>query len=277
MSSPNSSPHFDLTGMLQLQKNYAIDLTKIPIDPATNDSNNAAIINLNQGLNSLYSSVNQSQANSQAVLYKQKIINDILETEKQRLDAKKANVDTAISGQKRMIALNNNYQKRYAAYTRMLIAIVVGIVIYIFMDKLMVLLPFIPVFIFYALISIILGAIIFYVYLLWIDIQRREKMNYDELALTRPDVSALNEAAGDSSANGGPGGTTVGGPAAAPGPGGSNGAIGSISNIDYSKCVGQECCGMDQNTLQPIPWSPITGCAIPYDKSKFNTDTTFSS
>lgn len=271
MSSPNSSPHFDLTGMLQLQRKYATDLTKIPIDPATNDSNNAAILNLNQGLNNLYSSVNQSQTSSQSVLYKQKIINDILETEKKRLDAKKSNIDTAISGQKRMVALNNNYQKRYAAYTKMLIAITVGIIIYIFIDKLKVLLPFIPEFVFYLLIIIILGTIVLYAFLLWIDIQRREKMNYDEVEISRPDVSMIDNAEEESSTNKDSNGSTASGPVAS-GPG----AAGKSSNVDYSSCTGADCCGIDQNTLQPIPWSPITGCAIPLDSSRYGNDSLFS-
>lgn len=243
MTTPTSSPHFDLNGILNLQKNYALDLTKIPIDPNTNSNNNTAITNLTNKLNSMSANVTNSQAQAQAVLYKQKLVNDILDTEKHRLDAKKANIDTAMQGQKRMIALNNNYQKRYAAYTKIMIAITVGLVIYIFMDKLMALMPFIPEIVFYLIVIIILGSIIFYCYLVWIDIKRRELTNFDELALPAPDLSGTPSA--DSGA--GAGGATTGGDGTAK------------SDRDYSNCAGGDCCGID-TTGKPIPWSAEFGC-----------------
>ena len=243
MATPNSSPHFDLNSIFQLQKNYALDLTKIKIDPTTDTGNQNAIGDLTSKLNSMNTNLAGSQAQANAVIYKQKLVNDILETEKQRLDAKKANIDTAMQGQKRMIALNNNYQKRYAAYTKIMIALTIGIVIYIFMDKLMVLMPFIPQIVFYLIIIVILGLIIGYCYLVWIDVQRRELTNFDEVALPPPDLSG--SPAADSNAGGSPSGA------------GTN----SGNGVDYSNCVGADCCGVDANN-NPIPWSPTTGCSI---------------
>lgn len=244
MTTPSSSPHFDLNSLLQLQKNYALDLTSIKADGTTDTGNQNAIQNLTNKLNSMSTNLAGSQAQANAVIYKQKIVNDILETEKQRLDSKKANIDTAMEGQKRMIALNNNYQKRYAAYTKIMIVITIGIVIYIFMDKLMVLMPFIPEIVFYLIVIVILGGVVFYSYLVWMDVKRRELTNFDEIALPAPDLS------GSPSAKSGAAGSGVGGAGGTPG------------STDFSNCVGSACCGYDANTGEPIPWDPNTGCSI---------------
>ena len=211
----STSPHFDLNSMFGLQQNYATDLSYVSIDV----NNKNTIADLNTKLANLSSSDANSQLASNSVLYKQELINDILTTESDRLQQKKQNIDSAITGQQRMIELNNSYQKRYTAYTKMAIAFSVGLVIYIFMNKLMILLPFIPEFIFYILISIILGCIIIYIYLLYVDVQRRNVMNYDEIMVTTPNVVV-------SSPNG-----------SAPAP-----ASSQVSAASPVGCYNQDCC-----------------------------------
>ena len=225
MSTSAPPPHFDLKNMLDLQKNYAIDLSKMPLASSMTDNNDNPIYTLKANLNSLNEKLQGSQAESNSVIYKQKIINDILDTEKQRLDLKKTNIDTAISGQRRMVDLNHSYQKRYAAYTKIMIAIVIGLVIFIFINKLMALMYFIPEPVFYIIISIILGGIFFYCYLVWIDVRRRDLTNFDELALPSPDLSGSPSSTSDSSSASG------GSPSAGP------------SARDYSSCTAQACCG----------------------------------
>ena len=256
MGTPVSAPHFDLNSMLKLQQDYAIDLTKIPIDAQLNNSNNNAVSNLNSKLNVLYDKITNSQLGSQSVLYKQEMINEILNKEDRRLKDKKANIDVAISGQKRMINLNNNYQKRYAAYTKMLIAFIIGLVIFIFMNKLMKLMPFIPKAVFYVIIIVILGIDVIYIYLVYSDLSRRSLLNYDEVTLPLPySLSSPADATGNP--NGSVGGAV------------SNNA-GDANAGDFFGCVGQDCCGVDQQGNH-IPFSPETGCAIP--KTIYNTPT----
>lgn len=250
MATPMTSPHFDLNNMLSLQQKYALDLSEIPIDSSTNTSSNNAISNLNQQLSGLYNNVSNSQAGSQAVIFKQKIVNDILETENSRLKAKKNNIDTAISGQKRMIELNNNYQKRYAAYTKMIIAIVIGIILYIFMDRLKILLPFIPSFIFYFLVIVILGMIGLYVILMYLDILNRDNMNFDEYMLPPPDLSGTPSATSSGSGSG----TDTGTPSAA--------NAGALSLLDYSNCTAQSCCGLAADGKTQLSFSPTKGCYL---------------
>jgi ElaB/YqjD/DUF883 family membrane-anchored ribosome-binding protein len=242
MSTSAPPPHFDLKNMLDLQKNYAIDLSKMPLASTTTSSATNPIDTLKTNLNSLNTNLQGSQAASNSVIYKQKIINDILDTEKQRLDQKKTNIDTAISGQRRMVDLNHSYQKRYAAYTKIMIAIVIGLVIFIFINKLMALMSFIPEPVFYIIISIILGGILFYCYLVWIDVRRRDLTNFDELALPSPDLSGSPSSTSDSGSS-----TSGGTPGAAD------------KTQYYLDCVGENCCGVD-STGKQYTFTPELGC-----------------
>ena len=50
---------------------------------------------------------------------------NIIDDEKQRLNEKKQNVDNALSGQQRLITMNNSYRLRYTEYTKMIVIITI--------------------------------------------------------------------------------------------------------------------------------------------------------
>ena len=76
MSSLNPSSHFDLNSLLDLQNQYAIDLSGIA-DP--NDAaGNSYIQNLNNNLNDLNTKLNNSEVHSDTLLLKQGTVNNIL-------------------------------------------------------------------------------------------------------------------------------------------------------------------------------------------------------
>lgn len=234
---PIPAPHFDLNTYLDLQKSYAIDLTQVSADSNTNTSGTNAINTLKTKLDTVYNSLGTGQTQAQSVLYKQKFINNILDTENARLVAKRDNIDTAINGQRRMIALNNNYQKRYAAYTKIAIAITVGVVLYFFMDKLKVLMPFIPEFIFYLLIIVILGIIFIYIIVVLNDIGRRELTNFDELHIPAPNVPAASPSAISPPSTSNSGG---------------DGSSGGSSQSTTATCSGPQCCIDGQTTYDSV-------------------------
>ena len=60
----------------------------------------------------MHNQLDKSQLNSERILLKQRNVNNILDTEKTRLQEKKANVDDAIQGQKRMINIHKSYSKK---------------------------------------------------------------------------------------------------------------------------------------------------------------------
>lgn len=200
-------------------------------------SENGAIVNLNGQLNQLYNNVQGSQVGADATLLKQNEVNSILEAEQSRLLEKKQNIDTAIQGQQRMIELNQNYQMRYAVYTRMLMVVVLLLFVCYVLSILSTWLTIIPSAIYTLLYIIVITGCLVYLYILYAGLKQRNPVNYNEVLVPPP----LN----------------VG----APGPGASTNASGVSAAYtsefgSYYGCIGQNCCAPG------IAWSPLTGCAL---------------
>jgi hypothetical protein len=187
MSVP--APHFDLTSNLELQKQYLLNLTKIPIDARTNTSSDNAIFNLSEKLNSLRSSYDGSNSSSNNVLLSQKKVNDILNSENDRLNLKEQNINDAITGQRRIMYLNMNYQKRYAVYTKMAVTLVIGLVIYFIIRRFEDAFPILPSVIYKLLIIIDFVAVIITIGIFYYELSGRDLMDYDEIVLKAPDLS----------------------------------------------------------------------------------------
>lgn len=243
--SNTPAPHFDLTSNLDLQKQYILDLTKIPVDPVLNKDSNNAISTLSQQMNTLQSTYGTSNIASGDLLNSQKTVNNILTKEKDRLLSKKHNIDTAVSGQRRVVYLNMNYQKRYAIYTKMAITLVIGLVIYFIIQRFREAFPIIPdvIYMFLIMLDFAIAIVVFLVY--YYELSTRDLMNYDEISLTPPDMSLSNDSSTTAA--------VVSGPVSAPG---ANGASSTTPT-----CIGQACCGTDGNG-NVIPYTPSSGCSL---------------
>ena len=66
------------------------------------------------------------QVHSNLILGQQRAMSDIVTTENNRLVDKQRNVENAYSSQQRAVYLNNNLQKKYNAYTKIIIVIFIG-------------------------------------------------------------------------------------------------------------------------------------------------------
>lgn len=177
----SDSQPLDLTSLISLQKQYAMDLKNIPNG---NTQDTAAVINdLQNKLNDLNSSITNSNINADSVLYNQDVINNILKTENDRLMDKKQNIDTAISGQERIIALNNSYSKRYYSYTKIMTFIVIALGIALLLRYMGVSGSILTI-----LYIIIFSLLIIYIVISLISISSRDKFNYDELNLPSPSI-----------------------------------------------------------------------------------------
>jgi len=232
MSPP--SPHFDLTSTLDLQKNYILDLTDIPIDSNLNKSSENAVIDLNAKLSKLQTSYAGSNLASGALLTDQKKVNEILTTENDRLNQKKQNIDTAVSGQRRAVFLNMNYQKRYGVYTKMAITLTIGLVIYLLLQRFREAFPIIPDIIYQFLIVVDFAVVLVVLMIFYFTLSTRELTNYDEIVLPPPDLSKSS----------------------APGSNDKSTDRSTDESTDKSSelaCVGAACCGNDTYG-NPIPW-----------------------
>jgi hypothetical protein len=165
---------------------------------------------------------------------------NIVNTEQHRLQDKKSSIDNAITGQKRMIELNNSNRLRQQSYTKILVIFIIVLVLFVGIIMLSKALPFIPQVVFELLSIIIISIGIYMALYTYLDIQSRNNMNFDEL-----DIPGLNNTAL---------GNTI-----ATGKG-----SGSLSNLLYGTnlCVENECCGpetvWDMPTNKCVPISTTT-------------------
>lgn len=107
----------------------------------------------------------------------------ILDTEYKRLQDKKDNVDKALANQKRALALSSSYSKKYAQYTKIVIAIVIGLFGYLALQSLETALPMIPRFIFDIFSIVLLAYVVYTIVTVTLEINSRSPTNYDELDL----------------------------------------------------------------------------------------------
>lgn len=150
---------------------------------------------------------------------------DVLNAEYARLKAKQTNVDAALANQKRALALSSSYSKKYAQYTKIVIAIVIGLAGYLALQSLESALPMIPGFVFDTLSIVLLAYVVYTVVTVTLEINTRSPTNYDELDLPPISPSATvtdtqnvsAEKAGDIISSGASGRATCSGDACCPG------------------------------------------------------------
>ena len=215
MAQANSN--IDLSTFLQLQSQYTNDLSQIPIDPSQTGNANA-IHDLSSQLSTMYNSLNTSTAAAQNTIDEQNKINAILQNEYGRLEQKKQNITTAVSGQQRVLDLNHSYQKRYTAYTNIMIAVVVTLLIYLVINYLDNYVPIFPKAILYILTILLFSIAIIYISWVYVDIVRRDNVNFDELALVRPQIDPSGNVIATNMTNQG------------------------FNPLGYYGCIGQACC-----------------------------------
>ena len=105
---------FDLNSLIELQKDYAQDLDAIDKGGESN-----YVKKLNTELNDLHNTLQNSNVSTESILLKQKGVNNLLDSEISRLDAKKANIEDAITGQKRLSNFIDLIQKNILQSTEL--------------------------------------------------------------------------------------------------------------------------------------------------------------
>lgn len=175
----------DLKGIIALQKNYLDILSNKTSDPELTLKVNA----LQDELSRAHSEFTNADASSSQILTDQEKVKSIIDTEKERLLLKKQSIDTALSGKKREVELNDSYQKKQAEYNKIKIAWVLALAIYVFITILKKHLPIIPSFINDLILITTFVAVSIYSINIFIEISRREKINFNKLALAAPAIT----------------------------------------------------------------------------------------
>ena len=128
MSSTNA---IDLQSLIDLQKNYVLNLQRIPAGGQNNSSIQSNVTELSNLLTDLQSSYQNSSASASDMVLNQDDIYNILQTENVRLENEAKEVNAAITGQKRMMQINDSYGARYTEWNKIYIIIVVACIVII--------------------------------------------------------------------------------------------------------------------------------------------------
>lgn len=187
--SSNTIPKYyvDVSGVFNIQRDF--------VNRFSNDSNpdsQQAVANVSTGLNSLYNKILDSNSSSESILERQEKMKAIVQTESQRLNKKKDDIESAILGKKRAVDLNESYRLRYEQYMKIIIVIIITLVIFIGITFLSKRFPFIPSFVAEIASIIVISIGIFTIYYMTIDMLSRNRTYYNKLNLTGPNKDVGN-------------------------------------------------------------------------------------
>jgi len=161
------------------------------------------------------------------------LVTDIYDTEQTRLTNRQKSINDMMTSQKRLISLNQSYTSKMKKYGYLVSMVAFALVIVVMIIHFRNLMPSILADL--IIIGVIAGAII-WSYLIYVDIQNRDKIDFDELAV---DSSALVNPANIDTAN-----TNAGNA-------GDVSALAANANLGTG-CVGRTCCPTDWNDSTSI-------------------------
>jgi hypothetical protein len=110
----------------------------------------------------------------------------VLNTETATIQTQINNVNATMSSQKRVVALNDSYSKKMAAYTRMMMVIVFALAIAVLLNILKSKFPIIPGAVVTIAYIILFSAAISYSMYVVSDVSSRESTDFDKLDLPPP-------------------------------------------------------------------------------------------
>jgi hypothetical protein len=160
-----------------------------------------------------------------AVLAKQHDMQKIISNENTRLDIKQKSIDDALTSKERMIELNANYTKRKTQYQKMMIAIMIGLVIYFtvyIIDSIL----HIPDAIFFLILIITFVSVAIYCFNIYLIIVNRDPIDYDKLNISPPPTLSSSQIQTATNAN-----ANI-----------SAGNMNLLGDLNILTCLGSSCC-----------------------------------
>ena len=170
----------DLNGVIGLQQKL---LNVINTDAAPGDA--AVVGEINQTLAGVANSLQTANSSINPTLTYQQEVNDILQRENRRLTTRKNAIDVAYEGQKRMVSLTDSITAKNQAYNYMLFVLVLTLLAFVGIKFLHSFEQIPPTLLDILSIVIVSLGLIYCIYL-YIDIQRRYNMNFNQITLAEP-------------------------------------------------------------------------------------------
>jgi len=183
---------FDVPNIVSLQQNLIRDLGTDP-DLVTEMNT------LNTTLTDLNNAVSNSNASIVPTLTKQEQVDAVLEREKTRLQERKAAIDSADAGQRRLVDLTRNATQRNRAINNMYMVGVAALIVYL---GIRFTAGMIPTLITDILMILLVSITILSLITMYYDYDRRNNMDFDMIDLGEPSrmVGKTAGAAGSGSA-----------------------------------------------------------------------------
>jgi len=152
-------------------------------------------------------------------------INTIINNETERLNQKKQSVNDILTSKERMIQLNTNYVERTAQYQKMLIAVIIGLAIYLFLYLINKVVP-IPDVIFSLILIVVFLVIGIYCFNVYLVIINRDPMDFSKINKPPPNKST---------------------PAQIDNANASNAKSSGVNLLpdEANMCIGSSCCSLD--------------------------------
>ena len=119
-------------------------------------------------------------------------MNNILQTELDRLSIKKEQLDEAEKGQMRVLMMNESYRKRQAEYTKITIAVVFVFAVVIIMRYMREIFNILPDAVYTLLHILLFAGVIIYSVIIFINVSSREKINFDRLDIPGPKTESTS-------------------------------------------------------------------------------------
>jgi hypothetical protein len=131
-----------------------------------------------------------------AILDKQEFVKQAIMDENQRATDKFNSVQYALSGQQRDVVLNESYRQKYMAYTNLLIAFIVGVIVYLALINIHQFAFGIIGFILMGLaILLLLGCILYILFIIY-TINSRDPVDFNKVKLDPPMMTVSSTGSG---------------------------------------------------------------------------------
>ena len=228
---------FDLSGLLHLQKNYVLDLSAI--STSLDGSLGGIIGGVQNKLTGIHNAYNTANISNKDLNNNVNQVSGILEKEKSFLEDKSNEINSELTSQQRLIALNDSQRKKQSYYNYIILVVVITLILFIILINIRNVFPFIPEIVISLLLIIIITLSAGYISILFYSSTLRDHMDFDKIDLPPPATEEKKVGSdGKDSTN----------------------LLKSIMNSN--DCVGEECCVASTK----LTWNPyINKCDIKCD------------
>lgn len=232
---------FDLSGLLYLQKNYVLDISAINTN--LGGSLGGIIGDVQTKLTGIHSNYATANISNKDLNNNVNQVSGILDKEKQFLTDKSNELNSELSSQQRLIALNDSQRKKQSYYNYIILVVVITLILFLILINIRNLFPFIPEFLISLLLIIIITFSAGYISILFYNSTLRDHMDFDKIDLPPP---ATEEKKGGSD--------------------GKDSTNLLKSYMNSNNCVGEECCLGSTK----LAWNPyINKCDIKCDANMY--------